>query len=538
MKEKIMDGLQKFSKAMFIPVLILPIAGILIAVGNLFTNTRLQAVLPFLNNPVTIGFGTLLSGSLNAILTNLGVIFCVGLAVGLANKKKSEAGFISLLAFLVFINAMNKFMGLQGMLVEGDLSGTGQALVLGVQVLDMGVFLGLILGVIVALVHNRFCETEFNNAFQIYGGTRFVFIVLIPIMVIFAVVMTYIWPFAQAGINALGGFIQSTGNFGLFLYGMLERLLIPTGLHHLVYTPFLYTSLGGVETIAGQVYEGARNIYYAEIADESIKVLSQSVIWDARGISKMFGLIGACLAMYHTARPENRGKIKAILITAATTSFIAGVTEPIEFSFLFVAPILFVVHAVLAGSSFVVLNILGCRAIGPNGFIDFLLYNLPLGVAKTRWPIYILVGIAYFAIYYVVFRVLIVKLNLHTLGREADGMEMKLHSKAEYKAKVAAENTASIPAKASDKANDTAVDGAVVVEALGGKDNILKVTNCYTRLRTELANPDLVDEDKLKNQTGATAIVRKGKNVQVVYGLNVTAVRKAVDEELGIEETD
>lgn len=538
MKEKIMDGLQKFSKAMFIPVLILPIAGILIAVGNLFTNTRLQAVLPFLNNPVTIGFGTLLSGSLNAILTNLGVIFCVGLAVGLANKKKSEAGFISLLAFLVFINAMNKFMGLQGMLVEGDLSGTGQALVLGVQVLDMGVFLGLILGVIVALVHNRFCETEFNNAFQIYGGTRFVFIVLIPIMVIFAVVMTYIWPFAQAGINALGGFIQSTGNFGLFLYGMLERLLIPTGLHHLVYTPFLYTSLGGVETIAGQVYEGARNIYYAEIADESIKVLSQSVIWDARGISKMFGLIGACLAMYHTARPENRGKIKAVLITAATTSFIAGVTEPIEFSFLFVAPILFVVHAVLAGSSFVVLNILGCRAIGPNGFIDFLLYNLPLGVAKTRWPIYILVGIAYFAIYYVVFRVLIVKLNLHTLGREADGMEMKLHSKAEYKAKVAAENTASIPAKASDKANDTAVDGAVVVEALGGKDNILKVTNCYTRLRTELANPDLVDEDKLKNQTGATAIVRKGKNVQVVYGLNVTAVRKAVDEELGIEETD
>lgn len=530
MKEKIMDGLQKFSKAMFIPVLILPIAGILIAVGNLFTNTRLQDVLPFLNNPVTIGFGTLLSGSLTAILTNLGVIFCVGLAVGLANKKKSEAGFISLLAFLVFINAMNKFMGLQGMLVEGSLSGTGQTTVLGVQVLDMGVFLGLILGVIVAMVHNRFCETEFNNAFQIYGGTRFVFIVLIPIMVLLAVAMTYIWPFAQAGINALGGFIQSTGNFGLFIYGMLERLLIPTGLHHLVYTPFLYTSLGGVETIGGQVFEGARNIYYAEIADESIKVLSQSVIWDARGISKMFGLIGACLAMYHTARPENRGKIKAMLIAAATTSFIAGVTEPIEFSFLFVAPILFVVHAILAGSSFVVLNLIGCRAIGPNGFIDFLLYNVPLGVEKTRWPLYIVVGVVYFALYYVVFRFLIVKLNLKTLGRESDGMEMKLHSKAEYKAKVASESTA--------KEQDNGVDAAVIVEALGGKDNILKVTNCYTRLRTELANPDVVDEETLKNRTGASAVVRKGKNVQVVYGLKVNAVRKAVDEELGIKETD
>ena len=298
MKDKVMDALQRFSKAMFIPVLILPIAGILIAVGNLFTNVRLQAVLPFLNNPVTIGFGTLLSGSLNAILGNLGVIFCVGLSVGLANKKKSEAGFISLLAFLVFLNAMNKFMNMRGMLVEGSLSGTGQAMVLGVQVLDMGVFIGLLLGIVVAYIHNRFCETEFNNAFQIYGGTRFVFIVLIPVMVVLAVLFTFVWPYAQAGINALGGFIRSAGNFGLFIYGTLERLLIPTGLHHLVYTPFLYTSLGGTATVGGQVLEGARNIYYAEIADPSVAVLSQSVIWDARGISKMFGLIGACLAMY------------------------------------------------------------------------------------------------------------------------------------------------------------------------------------------------------------------------------------------------
>ena len=494
MKDKVMDALQRFSKAMFIPVLILPIAGILIAVGNLFTNVRLQAVLPFLNNPVTIGFGTLLSGSLNAILGNLGVIFCVGLSVGLANKKKSEAGFISLLAFLVFLNAMNKFMNMRGMLVEGSLSGTGQAMVLGVQVLDMGVF-----------------------------------IVLIPVMVVLAVLFTFVWPYAQAGINALGGFIRSAGNFGLFIYGTLERLLIPTGLHHLVYTPFLYTSLGGTATVGGQVLEGARNIYYAEIADPSVAVLSQSVIWDARGISKMFGLIGACLAMYQTARPENREKIKPVLITAAVTSFIAGVTEPIEFSFLFVAPILFVVHAVLAGSSFVVLNLLGCRAIGPNGFIDFLLYNLPLGIGKTRWPVYIAVGVLYFFLYYVIFRVLIVKLNLHTLGREAEGMEMKLHSKSEYKAKVAAENgTAAAPAA------DNTVDAAVIVEALGGKDNILKVTNCYTRLRTELADPDKVQDDVLKNQTGASAVIHKGKNVQVVYGLKVNAVRKAVDAELGL----
>lgn len=524
MKEKVMDALQRFSKAMFIPVLILPIAGILIAVGNLFTNARLLELAPFLNNPVTTGFGSILSGSLVAILNNLGLIFCVGVAVGLADKKKAEAGFTALLGFLVFINAMNKFMGLAGILFTGEsLRGTGQAMVLGVQILDMGVFLGIILGIATAMVHNRFCEIEFNNAFQIYGGSRFVFIVLIPVVVLLAVGLTYVWPFVQAGITGLGGFINRSGNFGIFLYGALERLLIPTGLHHLVYTPFLYTSLGGVETIGGQVLEGARNIYYAEMADPSIAVLSQSVVWDARGVSKMFGLIGACLAMYHTARKENKNKIKAILIPAAFTSFIAGVTEPIEFSFMFVAPVLFVIHAALSGLSMVVFNVLGCRAIGPNGFLDFLLYNLPLGIGKTHWPTYILIGLVFFVIYYVVFRALITALNLKTLGRETEGMEMKLHSKAEYKEKVAA-------SKGGEK---DAIDAALIIRALGGAGNLKKVDNCYTRLRLIVENPELVQDTVLKSETGANGVVKKGNNVQVIYGLKVNAVRKAVDAELG-----
>lgn len=525
MKEKIMDTLQRFSKAMFIPVLILPIAGILIAVGNLFTNAKLIEMLPFMDNVVTKGFGTILSGSLVSILNNLGLIFCVGIAVGLANKKKSEAGFTALLGFLVFINAMNKFMSLTNILYVGEsLRGTGQTMVLGVQILDMGVFLGIILGIVTAMVHNKFCETEFNNAFQIYGGSRFVFIVLIPVVVVLAVILTYVWPFVQMGISSLGGFINKSGNFGIFLYGSLERLLIPTGLHHLVYTPFLYTSLGGVETVGGQVLEGARNIYYAEIADPTVAILSKSVVWDARGISKMFGLIGACLAMYHTARPENKNKIKAILIPAAFTSFIAGVTEPIEFSFMFVAPILFVIHAALSGLSMVMFNIFDCRAIGPNGFIDFLLYNIPLGNAKTHWITYILIGLAFFAIYYVIFRVIIVAMDLKTLGRESEGMEMKLHTKAEYKEKVANE-------KKADK--DETVNAAVIVEALGGAENIEKVDNCYTRLRLIITNPEKVNEAVLKQDTGANAVIKKGNNVQVVYGLKVTSVRKAVDAYLG-----
>jgi len=539
MKDRVMSAMQSFSKAMFTPVLILPIAGILIAVGNIFTNTRLMEVLPFLNNPVTTGFGSILSGSLVAILNNLGLIFCVGIAGGLAKKKKAEAGFTSLLAFLVFINAMNKFMTLNGTLIEAEsLRGTGQTLVLGIQVLDMGVFLGILLGIVTALVHNRFIDTQFNNAFQIYGGARFVFIVLIPIIIVLAVLFTYIWPPIQHGIDNVGYFINKSGNFGIFLYGALERLLIPTGLHHLVYTPFLYTKLGGVATVGGKVYEGCRNIYYAEMADPSVAILSSSVVWDARGLSKMFGLIGACLAMYHTARPENKQKIKAILIPAAFTSFIAGVTEPIEFSFLFVAPVLFVVHAALSGLGMVAFNVLGCRAIGPNGFIDFLLYNLPLGIAKTRWPLYLLIGVVEFAVYYFVFRFLIVKLNLKTLGRETEGMEMKLHSKAEYNQKVADEKEQKQAATAETKRpnNNETVDAALIVKALGGSDNIVKVDSCFTRLRLVVKNSEIIDEDTLKNETGAMGVFKKDSTVQVVYGMRINAVREAVDKELGIGE--
>ncbi|WP_284035812.1 PTS transporter subunit EIIC [Neobacillus sp. 114] len=529
MKAKVMDGMQRFSKAMFIPVLILPIAGILIALGNLLTNQRLLEVIPFLNNPITTGFGTILTGSLVSILGNLGLIFCVGITVGLANKEKAVAGFTALLGYLVFVNAMNKFMQLSGVLYEGEtLQGTGQTLVLGVQILDMGVFLGLILGIITAMVHNKFIDTEFNGAFQIYGGSRFVFIVLIPVVVLLSIALTFIWPYFQTGINKLGTLINHSGSFGIFLYGALERLLIPTGLHHLIYTPFLYTELGGSAEVGGKVFEGARNIYYAEIADPSVKELSPSVVWDARGISKMFGLIGACLAMYHTAKPENKAKVKAILIPAAVTSFIAGVTEPIEFSFMFVAPLLFVVHACLSGLAMVTFHLFDVRAIGPNGMIDFLLFNLPLGIQKTHWPMYILIGLIFFVIYYVVFRFLIVKFNFKTIGREDEGNETKLYSKNDYKAKKSA-GTAGTPVPQGNDGIAT-----VIVDALGGASNINTVTNCYTRLRLTLEHPERVNEDVLKKETGASGVIIKDKNVQVVYGLQVTNIRKAVDSYLGL----
>lgn len=534
--QSIMDVMQRFSKAMFIPVLILPIAGLLIAIGNIFTNPNLLEVVPFLDNPYTVGFGTIISGSLVTILQNLGIIFCVGIAVGLADNKKGEAGFTAMLAFLVFINAMNKFMELNGTLADPEaLRGTGQSVVLGVQVLDMGVFAGILLGVIIAYVFNKYADIEFNNAFNIYGGTRFAFIVLIPVVVIFAIVMTYIWPFFQSGINSLGGWIQHAGNFGLFVYGALERLLIPTGLHHLVYTPFLYSSLGGSEVIGEAVFEGSRNIYYAEMVEPSIRQLSESVIWDARGISKMFGLIGACLAMYVTADPDKKQRAKAILIPAAFTSFIAGVTEPIEFSFMFIAPILYVVHAALSGLSMVVLNIFNVRSIGPNGFIDFLLMNVPLGIEKTGWPMYILVGLVFFVIYFVVFRLLIKMMDLKTIGRETEGAETRLYSKKDYLDK---QTNLSHEDDVDVATQERGSIGVTVVELLGGKDNIESVTNCYSRLRTVLKDPELVDEAGLKNETQASGVVVKGNNVQVVYGVQVGSIRKSVDEVLGFSSKD
>lgn len=528
--QSIMDVMQRFSKAMFIPVLILPIAGLLIAIGNIFTNPNLLAAVPFMDNPYTTGLGTIMSGSLVTILQNLGIIFCVGIAVGLADKKKGEAGFTAMLAFLVFINAMNKFMDLNGMLADpAALRGTGQTVVLGVQVLDMGVFAGILLGILIAFVFNKYADIEFNNAFNIYGGTRFAFIVLIPIVVIGAIIMTFIWPYFQNGINSLGGWIQQAGNFGLFVYGALERLLIPTGLHHLVYTPFLYSSLGGTEIINEVVYEGSRNIYYAEMVEPAIRQLSQSVIWDARGISKMFGLVGACLAMYVTADPDKKQRAKAILIPAAFTSIIAGVTEPIEFSFMFIAPILYVVHAVLSGLSMVALNLLGVRSIGPNGIIDFLLMNVPLGIEKTGWPMYLLVGLVFFAIYFVVFRVLIKTMNLKTIGRETEGQDTKLYSKKDYIEKKQSSSAVAVESKADASDNM----GETVVNLLGGADNIESVTNCYSRLRTILKDPTKIDEAGLKNITNASGVVVKGQNVQVVYGLQVGSIRKSVDEVLG-----
>ena len=418
---------------------------------------------------------------------------------------------------------MHQVLNLTGRLVAPEqMQLSGQAMVLNVQVLEMGVFSGILLGALVGILHNKYCDTEFKGVMAIYSGHRFVAILAIPSAMILGALSAEFWPFVQDGITAVASGIKNFGVVGLLIYGFLERILIPTGLHHLVYTPFLYTELGGVAHIGNEIIYGARNIYFAEMADSSIKTLSSTVNWDARGLSKMFGLMGAALAMYVTADKKKKSIAKAILLPAAFTSFLLGVTEPLEFAFLFTAPILFVIHAVLSGVGMMLLSIFNVHAIGANGFIDFLLYNLPLGTTKSNWPMFILVGLLMATIYFILFRFLILKLNLKTPGREEDAVATETNKIA--KAEAAASGVA--------PSDSPSALGATIVNALGGKANIENVDNCYTRLRLILKDPNVVDEQTLK-QTGSKGIIKSGNNVQVVYGLNVKSVRDQVDQQLG-----
>ncbi|VAF03172.1 PTS transporter subunit EIIC [Enterobacter hormaechei] len=422
--KRAVNALQNFGKSLYGPVLILPIVGLFIAFGNVLGNGNLAEYLPFLGHPLIQSVGQLIAKSAVSVLVNLALVFAVGIPIGLATRDKGYAALIGLVTFIVFINAMNVTLQLQGELALA---------------------------------------------------------------------------------------IKGSGPFGVAIYGFLERILVPTGLHHLVYTPFLYTELGGTQEVCGTAYQGARNIYFAEMACPDVKQLSSTVVWDARGISKMFGLPAAALAMYMTAKPERKAIAKAILIPAALTSLLVGVTEPIEFSFLFVAPLLFVVHAVLTGIGMMLFTLFGVHAIGANGIIDFILYNLPLGTEKSNWPMYIVVGLIMFALYFVVFRFLILRFNMKTPGREDDDRETRLYSKQEYQA----------------KGNNDGLGESIVV-GLGGRENIQVVDNCYTRLRVTVKDVAIIDEPRLK-ATGAKGIIKQGNNVQVVYGLHVKKMREAVE---------
>ncbi|MEE2395254.1 PTS transporter subunit EIIC [Klebsiella pneumoniae] len=504
--------LQDFSKAMIGPVLYLPAIGLLIALFSMTTN-RLWVD----ESSGLYLVGKFVSSMLWALMNHLGFLFCLGLASGLAKTRKAEAAFVAAMTWLMYLAANNSWLTLTHRLATGatnaQLYGSGQTFIFGFQVIDMGVFLGIILGCAVAFVHNRVVGIEFRGALSIYGNSKLVLIVMLPLVGMFAIATVYLWPVVELGISALTGFMKSFGAIGVFLYGFLNRFLIPTGLHHLIWSPFVFTSIGGQLLIDGQTVIGAKPIFLVEIALHPVDALSDSARFLTYGMVKIFGTAGMALAFYRTAKAENKQRLKVTLIPLIVTSVLVGITEPFEFLFIFTAPLLWLIYSLLDGFFQMLAWLLHVRVCATNGLIDFVVYNLPAGVSATRWPVFVALGLLETATMYLVGTFCITRLRLLTPGRET-----------------AAED------EHSQQANSEHPDkGALVIAGLGGKENVCAVGNCFTRLRIDVRDPALIQQ-KLLKESGGSSVLIKGNHVQVIYGLGVNKIRTAVNASLGVTE--
>lgn len=517
MKDKIMGAMEKFSKAMVQPLAYISVAGMILVIGVLLTNTSVTDLFTFLKAAPIQLIGNMLYQCIMVIINNLGLIFAVGIAAALAKKEKHQAAMVGLMAYFMFLMANNVTLSTNGLLAEPSamlgLYGTGQSTVLGMQVTDMGVFSGIILGCLSGYVFNRTCEKRFKGYFAMYSGTRFSFACMVAVSLAFGFACTYLWPYVQGVISALANVIANSGEFGLFLYGMLERLLIPTGLHHLVYAPFQFGDLGGTLALGETTIVGAYPILLTEM--QMGVPFSDSIYYMGTGLAKTFGYIGMCAAFYVTARPENKKNIKNILIPLVMTASLAGVTEPIDFMFAFTAPLLFLVHSVIAGTFLALLKVFNIHAM-TTGLINSFVMNLAAGVERTNFPLMYVLAAVEIVVYFVVFVFLIKKFDMRTPGRELPvtaGEEV-------------VENSNMNAGSVFDEAQIMAI-----INGLGGKANIKTVENCFTRLRVDLVDPSLVDEASI-NKTKNSGIVKRGNNIQVIYGLDVPQIRKAVDDKL------
>lgn len=498
MKDKLFGVLQRIGRSFMLPIAVLPVAGLLLGIGSSFTN---ESTIEMYGLQGVLGEGTFLHALLlvmnavgGAVFDHLPLLFAVGVAIGMSKKEKEVAALSAVIAFYV----MNI---------------TGQ---------DAGVFGGVIVGLGVAYLHNRFYKIQLPSALSFFGGTRFVPIISTIVYMFVGILMYFIWPSLERGIAMLGGLVTGSGYIGTFIFGLIKRALIPFGLHHVFYMPFWHTSLGGTMEVAGQTVAGGQNIFFAQLADAvNIAQFSSDAtrFFSGEFIFMIFGLPGAALAMYHCAKPEKKKTAGGLLLSAALTCMATGITEPIEFSFLFVAPILFVVQVILAGSAYMVAHMLDI-AVGltfSGGLIDFLLFGVMQGNEKTNWLLVLPVGAVYFFLYYFIFKYLIKKLNLKTPGRE-DDEEVRLYTKEDVKKKKAGEMVST-----------------EIVKGLGGRKNIRDVDCCATRLRCTVEDASLVDEEVLKS-TGASGVLHKGNGVQIIYGPHVTVIKSDLEDYLAGEE--
>lgn len=517
-ESKLFSILQRVGRSFMLPIALLPVAGLLLGIGSSFSNeTMIQAY--HLEN--ILGEGTILHAVLlimsktgNIIFANLPIIFAMGIALGMAETERGVAVLSSAISYFVMHQTISTLLELNGKLAEGAMLEGAVGNVLGIQSLEMGVFGGIIVGLGVAALHNRFYKIKLPTILSFFGGTRFVPIISTLVYILVGVIMYFAWPLIQNGIYALGSLVNRAGYAGTLIYGILERALIPFGLHHVFYLPFWQTGLGGTMVIDGQTVMGAQNIFFAQLASPNTAKFSVEACRFMAGKFPfmIFGLPGAALAMYSVAKSNKKKVAGGLLLSAALTAMITGITEPLEFTFLFVAPLLYGIHCVLAGLSFMLMHILQV-AVGmtfSGGLIDLTLFGILQGNAKTNWIYVILVGLVYFVVYFFLFRFLIRKFNYITPGREDDESETKLYTRKDVNA--AKENMS-----------------AQILDGLGGRDNLEHVDCCATRLRVTVKDGEKVNDTVLK-QTGAAGVIKKGKGIQVIYGPRVTVIKSELED--------
>ena len=537
MKDKIFSVLQRVGRSFMLPIAILPVAGLLLGIGSSFTNAT---TIETYHLTSILGEGTILNALLmimnkvgSAVFDNLPLIFAVGVAIGMAKKEKEVSALSAVIAYFVMNTAINAMLTITGQILdngeiaESVLEGTITS-VCGIQSLQMGVFGGIIVGLGVAALHNKFYRIQLPNALSFFGGTRFVPIISTIVYMFVGILLYFVWPVVQNGIYALGGLVTGSGYVGTLIFGLIKRALIPFGLHHVFYMPFWQTAVGGTMEVAGQMVQGGQNIFFAQLADSAnIAHFSADATryFSGEFIFMIFGLPGAALAMYQCAKPEKKKAAGGLLLSAALACMATGITEPLEFSFLFVAPALFAVQVVLAGTAYMIAHMLNI-AVGltfSGGLLDFFLFGILQGNAKTSWMRVIQVGIIYFFLYYFIFKFMIKKFNFKTPGREDDDTETKLYTKADVNARREA-------GQAGAAASEDAVSEAIT-RGLGGKKNISDVDCCATRLRCTVKDASRVNDGILK-ATGASGVVHKGQGVQVIYGPNVTVIKSNLEDYL------
>ena len=542
--------LQRVGRAFMLPIALLPIAGLLLGIGSSLTNTTMLDTynLTAILGPGTVAYSvfTVLASVGTIIFNNLPIIFAMGIALGLAEAEKGTATLSAAIAFFVMHQTINSLLILSGSLEEGVLLDGSIANVVGIESLQMGVFGGIIVGLGVAWLHNRLYKIKLPNAISFFGGTRFIPIISTVAYLIVGVLMFFIWPYIQSAIYALGNLVLRSGYVGTLVYGFIERILIPFGLHHVFYLPFWQTGLGGSALIDGNLIYGAQNIFFAELASPNTTAFSVEAtrFMSGKFPFMIFGLPGAALAIYTCAKSEKKKVVGGLLLSAALTAMLTGITEPIEFTFLFVAPVLYIIHCVLAGVSYMLMHILGV-GVGmtfSGGVIDLILFGVLQGNAKTRWLMIPLVGAVYFIVYFLLFRWLIRRFDFKTPGREDEG-ETKLYRRSDYERKkygdpipAGAAGMATVNAAAgAELAADTAVHSVseLILQGLGGRDNIVSLDCCATRLRVTVKDGDKVEQALLR-QSGAAGVIKRGDGVQVVYGPQVSVIKSELEEHMGI----